>query len=77
MSFGWRGVHGWGRPGGGGDEWIKMRTECASTTTADLAARSEAAGAYLKAIQFIEGNVVHNIPFCTSMISIIFWVQGF
>lgn len=70
-------MHGWGRPGGGGDEWIKMRTECASTTTADLAARSEAAGAYLKAMQFIEGNVVHNIPFCTSMISIIFWVQGF
>ena len=37
-------MHGWRRPGGGGDEWIKMLTECSSsTTTADLAARSTAA----------------------------------
>lgn len=57
MSFGWRGVRGWGRPSGG-DDWIKMLTECASATTASLTVRSESARARLTAIEE-EGNVVH------------------
>lgn len=58
MSFGWRGVRGWGRPGGGGDEWMKMFKDCASATTAGLMARSESARARLTATEE-EGNVVH------------------
>ena len=58
MSFGWRGMRGWGRPGGGGDDWKNMLKECASATTASLTDRRESARARLTAIEE-EGNVVN------------------
>ena len=43
MSFGWRGVRGCARPGGGSEEWTRLKAECDSAITGGLAARSTAA----------------------------------
>lgn len=59
MSFGWRGVRGCGRPGGGSEEWTKMTLECANAITIGLAARSDAATEFRRAVkQSQEGNII-------------------
>lgn len=40
MSFGWRGVHGWGRTGGGAKDWAVMMEESGTAISERLAARS-------------------------------------
>jgi len=51
MSFGFRGVRGCGRRGGGSEEWMKLEVACATNITRGLASRSDAAIQIRTAIQ--------------------------